>query len=875
MSARRAWIGVLLRLYPRSFRGKHGAELLEIYSRMDTGILSATSDLVENAFRVRLEEAVEERGGTVRRPRPAFLDGLWQDVKGSLRALRSRPLFTTVFVATLALGVGANTTIFSVVNWVVLRPLGFVDSDRVVRVYWSPGSFNQRILELFRERGTSFSGLSGYSGWGFTLVGDGEAEEISGAVVSANLFEVLGIRALLGRTFATFDDEPGRSDVCVLGEGLWRRRYGADEGALGKRIRLAGAGRTSCTVIGVVRDAEATLDAFGPREAFLPLERAADLEKDDSWFLSVIGRLAPGASVETASTEAKELARRVRETMYPRASAEEIRTARVERLQDSIVGRELRGQLGLLSFAIALVLLSACLNLSSLLLARFGEREREMAVRSALGAGRRRVVRQLLTESMILGLAGGALGAGLAVLASRSFASLLPPALPRTEGLSVDGAVLLFAFVLSAAAATAFGLLPSLRASAKLDMLAIRGRASSASPGKQRLNRGLVAFEIASSVILLTAAGLAIESFLRLSRVDPGFDAGRALAVAVSAPDGAYDEAGPKRELFRKLHESLASIPGVEEVGSIHILPLESNNWDFPFYPEGSLFGPKETPPHANFRVVSAGYFRAMGIPLLEGRELGDADRDGSAPVGLVNESFAGAFFPGVSPVGKKVQLFNSDGPTWEIVGVVGDVRQHGLSVPPSPEMYRPFDQWSLGRNEILLRTSLPPSSLAPSVRRVITAVDPNLPIVRLAPMSEVVAGSLSASRFVALLLGTFAALALVLAVVGVFGVASSIAGARKREIGIRMALGSSSKSVIRRMMASGMAPVLPGLLAGLAGSQAVARLLLSHVPNLRPPSLGALVLVSALLASAALLACYLPARKSSRVDPVAVLRLD
>jgi predicted permease len=547
--------------------------------------------------------------------------------------------------------------------------------------------------------------------------------------------------------------------------------------------------------------------------------------------------------------------------------------ARVERLQDAIVGKEIRGQLGLLSFAIALVLLSACLNLSSLLLARFSEREREMAVRSALGAGRARVVRQLLTESLILGLAGGALGSGLAFLASRSFASFLPPALPRTEGLSVDGAVLLFAFALSVAAAIAFGLLPSLRASAKLDMLAIRG--SAGAPGRQRLNRGLVAFEIASSVILLTAAALSIESFLRLSRVDPGFDAERTLVVAVSTPDGAYSEGEPKRQLFRKLYDDLGSIPGVEEVGSIHILPLESNNWNFPFYPEGRTLGPADTPPVANFRVVSPGYFRAMGIPLLEGRAIANADRDGSASVGMVNESFARAFFPGESPIGKEIRFFNPDGSPWEIVGVVGDVRQHGLAAPPSPEMYRPLEQWTLGRNEILLRTSLPPSSLVPAVRRVVAAVDPNLPIVRLSPMSEVVAGSLAASRFLALLLGAFAGLALLLALVGVFGVASSIAGARRREIGIRMALGSSSKSVLRRMLASGMAPVVPGLLAGLAGSQAVAQILLGHVPNLRPPSPASLLLISGLLAGAALLACYLPARKSSRVDPVAVLRLD
>ncbi len=384
-----------------------------------------------------------------------------------------------------------------------------------------------------------------------------------------------------------------------------------------------------------------------------------------------------------------------------------------------------------------------------------------------------------------------------------------------------------------------------------------------------------MAFEIAASVVLLTAAGLFVESFLRLSRTDPGFEAERALVVAVSTPEGAYPEPEQKRQLFRRLYESLASIPAVEAVGSIHILPLDSSNWDFSFYPEGQVLGPKDTPPRANFRVVSPGYFRAMGIPLLEGRELDDGDRDGSAAVGIVNETFARAIFPGESAVGKTIRLFNADGDPWEIVGVAGDVHQRGLALAPSPEMYRPLDQWTLSRNEIVLRASLPPQSLGPAVRRAVAEVDPNLPIVRLSPMSEIVAGSLATSRFVALLLGAFAALAVLLAVVGLFGVASSIASARKREIGIRMALGSTASSVLSRMLVSGMAPVPAGLLAGFVGSQAITRLLLGLVPSLRAPSLTALVLLAALLAAAALLACYLPARKSSRLDPVAVLRLD
>jgi predicted permease len=878
MSARRVWIRALLALYPEAFRKTHAPELLEMYSNLEGSLLGTSWDLLQNAFRVRLEDVLD--GRRARRSAPpetpsGLLDGLRQDLKSATRVLRSRPLFSALFVATLALGIGANTAIFTVVNWVVLRPLPFPDADDVVRVFWRADSFNQRIIALFQERATSFSGISGYSGWGFTLVGEGEPEELSGAVVSTNHFSVLGVRPLLGRGFAPEEGEPGRAEVCILSEGLWRRRFGADRKVLGRRIRLAGAGRTSCTVIGVVSDAESTLDAFGPRQAFLPLVRAADLENDDSWFLSVVARLKPGVDLESASAEVKELSGFVRETMYPRTSEEEILGARVERLKSDMVGGEVRGQLLLLMFAVAVVLISACFNLSTLLLARYGEREREMVVRSALGAGRGRVLRQLLTESIVLGLAGGTLGAGLSAAGSRSLASVLPEELPRTEGLAVDGRVLLFALVLSLAASIIAGLLPALRASGESGALALRRGAASGSPSRQRFGRGLVALEIAASLVLLTAACLMIDSFVRLSRTDPGFDAEETLVVGVAAPDSAYPEAAQTRQLFRALHESLASIPGVDGVGSIHILPLDSSNWDFPLYPEGSLLGPNETPPRANFRVVSPGYFRAMGIPLLEGRELAGADREGSSPVGVVNASFARAIFPGESAVGKDVRLFRPDGDSFEIVGVVGDVRQHGLAVEPRPEMYRPFEQWTLGRNEIVLRSSVDPGSLASSVRRAVAAVDPNLPIARLSPMSEIVAGSLATSRVVTLLVGSFAGLALVLAAVGVYGVASSIAGSRRREIGIRMALGSSSSSVLRRVLRSALAPLLPGLLAGFAGSRAVSGLLVSLVPNLSPSPPSVLLLLASFLAGLALVACYLPARRASRVDPMAVLRLE
>jgi predicted permease len=867
---RRWWIRRLLALYPEEFRKSHGQELLDHVAESEFGLVPLTWNLAANAVRLRLEEGRERR-----RPSLPPLDGLRQDARDAFRSLKVRPAWTAVFLTTLALGIGANAAIFTVLNWVMLRPLAYSEPDRVVRVWWRgpPNSCNQRILALFKDRAKSFAGLSGFSGWGFTLTGQGEPEALSGAVVSTDHFDVLAVAPLIGRTFTAEESEPGRSDVCVLGEGLWNRRFGADESILGKRIDLAGAGRRGCTVIGVVPEAQTALTAFGPFEAFLPLERPADLENDDSWFLSVVGRLAPGATLEKANAEVRELSRLVKETMYPRTSEETIRLAHVEKLEDAIIGPRVKGELLLLAAAVGMVLLLACGNLSTLLIARYGEREREISVRSALGAGRSRVLRQLSAESLLLGLLGGSLGILLASTAIRLFSALLPADIPRTEGLSVDGKVLAFTLLISLASAVLFGLPPALRASIGGRVLALRAGATA--PARHRLHGSLVAFQVASCLVLLVAAGLSIQGFRELSLVDPGFEPEPVLVASVSTPDGGYPQDAQKSRLFEAILEKVSSIPGVLHAGAIHILPLDSSNWDFPLYPEGRTIGPTDTPPHANFRVVSGDYFRAMGIPLLQGRQLESTDRKEAVPVAVVNRAFAQEIWPGESALGKKVRLLSPDGQELEIVGVVGDVRQHGLASEPRAEIYRPLAQWTVGRNVLVVQAAGDPASLAASLRQAVWSIDPNLPIAGLSPMNAILSQSIASSRFVTLLLGGFAVLALALAAVGVYGVASSIAGSRRREIGIRMALGSSSTSVLAGVVARGMGPVLPGLAVGLLASAAGSRLLASVVP--KTPSLDApvLLLVAAFLAGVALLACYLPARKASRLDPLAALRLD
>jgi predicted permease len=876
---RRLFVRALLRLYPREFRSAHALELEELHSEMRLGILRLTWDLAVNAVRVRLDEMRDAKSLLPRRRRrPAVLDGLASDFAASVRAFRRRPAFTALVVATLALGIGANVAIFTVLHWVVLRPLPYPGADELVRVWWRRDSFNQRIIALYRERARAFEDLAAFSGWSFTLRGEGEPEELSGAVVSTNFFSVLGVSPILGRGFMDEEGEPGRSDVCIVSRGLWTRRFGGDERILGRRIELTGAGRDGCTVVGVVTDAETIIDGSGPRQAFLPLERAADLEKDNSWFLSAVARLSRGASLESANVEAAALAQFVRREMYPRTSEDEVKAARVETLRDAMVGGEWRAELLLLSTAAGMVLLVACSNLATLLLAQSSERERELAVRSALGAGRGRVLRQLLSESLALGLAGGLAGTVLAALAVSFSASKLPADLPRTEGLAQsawDGSVLLFAFAASVVATLLFAVLPALRAS-KRGVVARSLRAGATAGGRERhrLDRWIATAEVASSLVLLTAAGLVLDGFLRLVRVDPGFDAERVLVAGVQAPETSYSDAR-KRQLFAGLRERIASIAGVEHVGSIHLLPFDPGNWDFPFYPQGLVLGLSDTPPRANFRIVTPGYFRAMGIPLLEGRDLSEADRSDGAPIGLVNQRLAREIWPNESAVGKEVRIFGPTGPVFTVVGVVGEIRQHGLAIEPAPEMYRPLEQWTLGRNYVMVRTSRDPESLVSEVRDAIGSVDSGVPIVRLSPMTEVIAGSVAATRITAALVTAFALLALGLAAVGIYGVAASAAAARVREIGIRMAFGASAASVLGRALRQGMAPVASGVALGLVGILAASETLTSILPATAPPRPAILAPVVLFLALVAFAACYFPARRASRTDPVTALRQE
>ncbi|HXV59828.1 MAG TPA: ABC transporter permease [Vicinamibacteria bacterium] len=874
--SRRRWAERLLRLFPPAFRRAHGAELVELYAKRDAAFLELVWDLSKNAVIVRWDEWRLPQTAPRQKQRHGGqpMESTILDLRFALRSLRKRPGTTGTILVTLLLGIGSATTLFTAVDRILLKPLPFDEPDALVRVWWRPESFNQRIIAFFRDESRTLSDLAGYSGWAFTLAGDGEAEEIQGAVVTTNYFDVLGAEPALGRGFLPEESEPGSSDVGVISHGLWMRRFGGDPGIVGRRIDLAGPGRNGVSVIGVMPEAHVSLQRESRWQAWLPLERPEDLEKDESWFLSAIGRLEPGVSVEAASNDTIRMARLVRENMYPRIPEEAVAAAGAERLDRVIVG-ETRSYLALLSLAVGMVLLLVCANVASLLLTRHGERAREIAMRSALGAGRGRVVRQLVTESLLLGVAGGALGTAAAGLAISAIRPVVAREAVHAAEMSLDVRVLGFALLTSCGAALLFGALPALRASRTEVASWLGGGLRATHARRQGFPRLVVVFEVASSVVLVTAAAVMVSSLIQLGRVDPGFDAEPALIVGVNAPDSRYKEPPAKRQLYRELLPRLERIPGVRAAGGIHLLPMSTGNWNFPYVPEGMTYAEDEPLPNANFRVVTPGYFRAMGISLLSGRDFAPSDRDDATAVGIVNETMASRLFSGEDPIGRRVHIFSPTGPEFVIVGVVGDVRQHGLDSEPRPEMYRPLEQWPLGRMLMILKTDGDPEALAAAAREVVRSVDPDLPIVQLGSLGDFVAQSLSASRVVSALLVAFALLALLLAVVGVYGVASAIVSAGVREIGIRMALGASGDRVRRDSLRREMIPIAAGVLLGFAGSVFVERLMMGTLTKLVAAGPGLLVSTSLFVTVVGIISCWLPAGRASRVEPTVALRFE
>ncbi|MBV9924261.1 MAG: ABC transporter permease [Acidobacteria bacterium] len=800
---------------------------------------------------------------------------LWQDVRFGLRVLAKRPGFSLVALAVLALGVGANTAIFSVVNAVLLRPLPYPGAERVIAFEGVNPSKGIKESNLsapdavdWRSQARSFEALAIYTPGSANLSGGGEPERVAGAYVEPDFFRVLGVGAARGRAILPEDDKPGSAPVVVLSHALWVRRFGADPAAVGRTIDLGGRQRE---VVGVM---PAGFDFPYRSELWVPLQLDLAKEARDNRSLFVVGRLREGVAVAAAQTELDAISARLAEAY---AVTNVGWGVRLQPLKDALVG-ELKTTLFMLLAGVGLLLLIACANVANLLLARAAGRRREVALRLALGAGRWRIARQMLTESVLLGVAGGALGAALSVWLTDLLVALAPAGTPRLAETSADWRVLLFAAGASVLTGVAFGIAPAWQASRYdlNDSLKEGGRG--AGGGRSRMRSGLVVAEVAVSLLLLAGAGLLVKSFGRLQAVDPGFDPEGVITMRVSLPGARYKEPARKVEFYATLLERVRSLPGVESAGATIQLPLRGS--DYSIWRGLIREGRPETPEEAidaSYSVVTPGYFRALRIPLRAGRAFDERDRTDSAKVAVVNESLARKVFPGEDPVGKRIHIWRDEEFQREIVGVVGDTKPDSLETAGAPQIYVPHAQdaeWG-GLSLTVRARGAGAESLVGAVREEVRALDRELPIYDVKTLGKVVADSTAYRRVSMFLMAGFAVAALLLAGVGLYGVVSYAVTERTREIGVRVALGAQRRDVVRLVVRHGMLLTLLGLAVGLACALALTRLMTGLLYEVSAADPGVYILVALLLAAVALLACLVPARRATKVDPMVALRYE
>jgi putative ABC transport system permease protein len=809
-----------------------------------------------------------------------------QDARYGLRNLARNPGFALVAMLTLALGIGANTTIFSVINNTLLKPLPFPGADRLVLVWETFGKSpdNWNIVSApnfwdFQRHSHSFESIAIFdsAGRGYNLSATGdrqEAEQISGLRVSAGFFSVLGARPLFGRTFLPEEETLGKDHEVVLSYGLWKTRYGGDPSLVGRTIRVDGA---DFTVIGVMPRAFAWQFRSGPRQLWVPVGYTkTDFGRGNNSFIS-IARLKAGVSVAQARGEMEAVGSNVRR-QYPAEDAD--MGATVSPLGD--YGMEgLRSTMLTLLAAVAFILLIACVNVANLLLARGAARQKEFAIRRALGAAGSRIARQLLTESVLLALAGGAAGLLLAAGSTRvlfyafKLNSLNLPMRP-VDSIPMDGRVFAFALIVSCLTGVLFGVAPALSAlRTDLNEPLKEGGRSASTGGGNRLRHALVASEVALAMVVLSGAGLMIKSMTRLLGVDPGLNPKNVLTLGMSVPQEEIYVGPPGLPRFcQDLDEHVGTIPGVVSVGAVGHLPFEGNAGRS-FQIEGQPPAAPGQLPGASYSVACPNYFRTMGIPILKGREFTPQDTVSAPGAIVINETMARAFWPKQDPVGRAIRLGGSDGPRLTVVGVVGDVHCQGLDVPVQRQFFRPYMQAGWPVMSVVVRTIHAPATFAPAVKKAIANVLPDWPVSGFQTMEEVVHDSTGSRRFPMLLLSVFSVLALVLAAVGIVGVVGHSVAQRTHEIGLRMALGAGTVDVLRLVVTGNMMWVLAGLAAGVAGSAGLTRLLSGMLYGVRPLDPAVLGMVSALLAAVGLFASYLPARRAARIDPMAALRCE
>jgi putative ABC transport system permease protein len=805
---------------------------------------------------------------------------LLQDLRYAFRILAKSPGFSAIAILTLALGIGANSAIFSVVNAVLLRPLAFRDPSRLVIVaekspFPTISTSYQNFVD-WRDQSRSFESMEGTRGTGLSLTGAGEPDLLLARMATAGLFPLLGVEAHIGRTFLPEEDRAGGAPVALLSYGLWQRRFGGSREIVGKPITLASQPHT---VVGVL---PAGFQILQPADVFVPFKPwAATLPDDRNWHPGIIAvaRLKPGLSREQARAEMVGITKRL-EQQYPDYNTGT--SADVVGLQEQMV-QNVRPALILLLGAVSLVLLIACVNVANLLLARAASRGREVAIRTAMGAGRGRVIRQLLTESVLLSLGGGLLGLFLAWASTGPLLRISAGSVPQVIPIELDRSVLFFTFLVSLVTGLFFGIVPALR-TAGLDLrgtLNENSRGSTSGPGHHRLRGVLVASEMALAVLLLVGSGLLLRSFSRLRDVPPGFQSDHLLVADIPLSQTAYAKPEQRYQFFDRLVERAKVLPGVRSAGAASFLPVSGGGSIIHFNITGH---PPKTPHEyvaAGYRTVTPNYLETLGVPLLQGRLLTPRDNEKAPAVVVINATMAKTHFAGENPLGKRIQLGatpDKDVPTMEIVGVVGDVRP-GLGVDPQTEMYLPYRQADLVlpvfQLSLVLRTAADPQLQTSALRSALAEIDPNQPLVNVRTMEDNIATTVAQPRFRTWLIGIFAAVALVLAAVGVYGVMSYTVTQRTSEIGIRVTLGAQPEDVFKIVVGEGLRLALAGVGVGIVAALVMTRVLQSFLFGISaydPPTFFAVALLLTIVAVAA---SFFPARRATLVDPMVALRYE
>jgi putative ABC transport system permease protein len=801
------------------------------------------------------------------------------DLRYALRMMLKRPGFTAIAIFTLALGIGANTAIFSVINAVLLRPLPFKESERLTTVWTSDarrpnhqGNVSYPNFTDFRQQSQSFDSLAAFRTTNFVLTGRDDPARLNGAVVTAELFALLGVAPNTGRDFQSGEDKLG-ANVVILSDALWRRRFNSDPEVVGQNITLD---NRSFTVIGVMPPAFQF-----PIEAE-PIDLWTTIAYDGSMatqrgvnYLEVIGRLKPGVSIEQARAEMDIIAQGL-EQQYPDYNAN--RGVSLVPAFDQMVG-DVRTPLLVIFGAVVFVLLIACANIANLLLARATARQHEMTVRSALGASRSRMIRQLITESLLLAFIGGVCGLVLALWGTDLLIALSPETIPRVADIRIDGRVLGFTFLVSLVTGVIFGLAPALHASkTELTEALKAGRGISEGPRRNLLRSGLVVAEVAIALVLMVGAGLLLNSFWRMLRIDTGFDSSNVLTFRLDLPDNKYSDPQVV-SFYAQLQSRLQGLPGVRAASTSFGVPFGKSHIGTDVEIEGQPFAPGELP-HADCHIITHDYFEALGIPFVKGRDFTERDDLNSRAVVIINESLARRYFPDEDPIGKRIRpdiSATSDDPAMrEIIGVVKDVKYRKLTADVEPEIYMPYAQMPVTTGmTMVIRTDINPRNLIGAARGEVQSLDRELPIFDVKTLDQYLGAAVAHSRFNALLLAIFASIALILTAIGLYGMMSYSVAGRTREIGIRSALGAQATDVLKLVIGHGLGLTLIGLLVGLGASLGLTRLMSELLFSVSATDPVTFALVSGVLILVALAACYLPARRAMRVDPVTAIRYE